>query len=50
MKFGDIVRKAFDKRTKGDYHDWVEFNKTEVEEIFKEMKLFIHKMNKIIYT
>lgn len=43
-KYGRILHKAFDKRTKGDYDDFVVFEKEEVEEMFSEMKEFVSKI------
>lgn len=47
-KFGKIIHKAYDKRSKGDYDDYVIFEKEEVLESLKEMKEFISEVNKII--
>ena len=48
IKFGEILRKAFEKRSKGDYDDWVEFESDEVETLFNDMKMFINKIQEII--
>lgn len=48
IKFGEILRKAFEKRSKGDYDDWVEFEKDEIQTLFDEMKMFIDKIQEII--
>lgn len=40
-KYGKILNKAFNRRTKGDYDTYVEFDKDTVMEMFKDMKEFI---------
>lgn len=47
-KYGSIVHKAYDKRTKGDYDDFVEFSKEEISELFEEAKDFISVIEKYI--
>jgi len=40
-KYGKIINKAFNHRTKGDYDTYVEFEKDIVVEMFDEMQDFI---------
>jgi uncharacterized protein (UPF0332 family) len=40
-KYGKIINKSFNRRTKGDYDTYVEFEKDIVIEMFQEMKDFI---------
>lgn len=40
-KYGKIINKAFNRRTKGDYDSYIEFEKEIVVEMFGEMKDFI---------
>lgn len=40
-KYGKIINKAFNRRTKGDYDTYVDFEKEIVIEMFDEMKDFI---------
>lgn len=40
-KYGKIINKAFNRRTKGDYDTYIEFEKEIVIEMFEEMKEFI---------
>jgi uncharacterized protein (UPF0332 family) len=40
-KYGKIINKAFNRRTKGDYDIYVEFDKEIVIEMFSEMQDFI---------
>jgi uncharacterized protein (UPF0332 family) len=40
-KYGKIINKAFNKRTKGDYDTFVEFEKTLVVEMYVDMQDFI---------
>ena len=47
-KFGKIVNKAFNRRTKGDYDIFVEFEEEIVYEMFVEMKEFISEINSFI--
>jgi uncharacterized protein (UPF0332 family) len=47
-KFGEIIRDAFDRRTAGDYDDWVTFSKEEVTSLFEGMKEFIHTVDDLL--
>ena len=47
-KFGGIINKAFNGRTKGDYDSYVEFKKEIVIEMFEEMKDFINEIEAYI--
>ena len=47
-KYGKIIHDAFENRTDGDYGVFVEFEKEEVLERFKEMKIFIEKIEKLL--
>jgi len=49
-KYGEILHRAFDKRSKGDYDDFVEFSKDEVEQLFQDMKDFINKIKDMIVS
>jgi uncharacterized protein (UPF0332 family) len=46
-KFGKIVNKAFNRRTKSDYDSFVEIEKEIVNEMFDEMKEFIAEIKRI---
>ena len=39
-KYGKMINKAFNRRTKGDYDSYIEFEKEIVAEMFSEMKEF----------
>jgi len=43
-KYGKIINKAFNWRTKGDYDTYVEFEKEIVVEMFDEMQEFISEI------
>ena len=43
-KFGKIINRAFNRRTKSDYDTYVEFDKETVNKMFVEMKEFISKI------
>jgi len=45
-KYGKIINKAFNRRTKGDYGIYMEFEKDIVIEMFSEMKEFIAEMKR----
>ncbi|MEA2103309.1 MAG: HEPN domain-containing protein [Candidatus Cloacimonadota bacterium] len=45
---GKFVHLAFDKRSKGDYSDFVEFDKNEVNEMYIKMEKFITKITNLI--
>jgi len=47
-KYGQIINKAFNRRTKGDYDSFVEFEKELVLEMFDEMKDFIKSLSQFI--
>lgn len=43
-KYGKIINKAFNRRTKGDYDTYVEFEKDIVIEMYDEMQDFIFEI------
>ncbi len=47
-KFGRIINKASNRRTKGDYESYVEFEKEIVLEMFEEMKEFISEIERFL--
>lgn len=47
-KYSAILFSAYDKRTKGDYEDFVEFSNDEVDFMLKDMKDFIDKLTSIL--
>jgi uncharacterized protein (UPF0332 family) len=47
-KYGRFVHKTYDKRSKADYADYVEFDKEEVLAMFNEMKDFLEEIEKLI--
>lgn len=47
-KYGKIINKALNRRTKGDYDSYVEFEREIVVEMFDEMKDFIHEIEDFI--
>jgi uncharacterized protein (UPF0332 family) len=49
MTYGNILRKAYENRTSGDYDSFCEFEKEEVQFLFGEMKLFIEKIKTYIF-
>lgn len=47
-RYGVIVHKAYDNRSKSDYDDYVIFTKDEVNKSFNDMKDFVSELEKII--
>ncbi len=47
-KYGKIINKAFNRRTKGDYDVYVEFEKDIVIEMFDEMQIFISRIKQYL--
>ncbi|RPH32973.1 MAG: HEPN domain-containing protein [Bacteroidales bacterium] len=47
-RFGRIINKASNRRTKGDYESFVEFEKEIVIEMFEEMKEFISEIDRYL--
>ncbi len=47
-KFGKIINKAYNRRTKGDYDIFIEFDKDVIAEMFEEMQDFINKIKEVI--
>lgn len=47
-RFGKIINKASNRRTKGDYESYVEFEKEIVIEMFEEMKEFISEIEQFL--
>jgi uncharacterized protein (UPF0332 family) len=43
-KYGKMINKAFNRRTKGDYDTYVEFDKEIVSEMYNEMQEFISEI------
>ena len=48
VKYGKMIRNAYQNRTKGDYDAFVVFTKDEVENMLAEMIEFIDAIKKII--
>ena len=47
-EYGKMINKAFNRRTKGDYDAFVDFEKDIVMEMFDEMKDFINRIKKYL--
>jgi len=47
-KFGKIINKAYNRRTKGDYDIFIDFDKEVIAEMFGEMQDFIKKIKEFI--
>ena len=47
-KFGKMINKAYNRRTKGDYDVYVEFDKNIVIDMFSEMREFIARIKKYL--
>ena len=47
-RFGKIINKAFNKRTKSDYDTFVEIDEKAVKEMLKEMKEFVFEIKKFL--
>lgn len=48
IEYGKIVNKAFNRRTKGDYDAYVEFEEGVVEDMLKDMKAFIEAVKELL--
>lgn len=48
VKFGKILRNAFQNRTKGDYDAFISFEKDEVSQMHMEMIEFINEIKRLI--
>lgn len=48
MKYGKIIRNAYQNRAKGDYDSFIVFAADEVETMLAEMIEFIDEIKKII--
>lgn len=48
IKFGKILRNAFQNRTKGDYDAFVTFEKDEVSQMHTEMIDFINEIKRLL--
>ena len=48
-RYGRIINKAYNRRTKGDYDSYIEFDAEIVKEMFEEMKDFIITLETFIY-
>jgi uncharacterized protein (UPF0332 family) len=47
-KYGKIINKAYNRRTKGDYDSYIEFDIDMINEMFVEMKDFINAIDEFI--
>ncbi|KAF0152902.1 MAG: hypothetical protein FD143_830 [Ignavibacteria bacterium] len=47
-RFGKIISRAFNRRTKSDYDTYVNYDKSEAEEMFSEMKDFVTEIKRIL--
>lgn len=47
-RYGKIINKASNRRTKGDYDSFVEFEKDIILEMFEEMKDFIFEIERFL--
>jgi len=47
-EYGKMINKAYNRRTKGDYDVYVDFDKDTVIEMFDEMKDFISRIKKYL--
>ena len=48
IRFGKIIHKASNRRTKSDYESFVEFDNKDILEMFDEMKAFIIEIEKFL--
>lgn len=48
-KYGKIINKAFNRRTKGDYDSYIEFDIETVKEMYGEMKDFNSAIERFIH-
>ncbi|MBU2447476.1 MAG: HEPN domain-containing protein [Bacteroidetes bacterium] len=48
IEIGEVLNKAFMKRTSVDYGDFVTVTKTEVIEYFEKIKIFVAEVDKLI--
>jgi uncharacterized protein (UPF0332 family) len=47
-RFGKMINKAFNRRTKSDYDTYVDYDKEVVLEMFGEMKEFISEIKRLL--
>ena len=47
-KYGKMLNKAFNRRTKSDYDTFIEYEEDAVLEMFEEMKLFILEIKRFL--
>lgn len=47
-RFGGILSRSFENRTEGDYGDFIQFTKEEVEKMFGDMNEFINEIEKLL--
>jgi uncharacterized protein (UPF0332 family) len=48
-RYGKIINKASNRRTKGDYESFIEFDKDIILEMFEEMKDFISEIETFLH-
>lgn len=47
-KYGQFLHRAYDRRSRADYADYVKFEKEEITAMYDEMKDFIKKVEELI--
>ncbi|MBC8487461.1 MAG: HEPN domain-containing protein [Bacteroidetes bacterium] len=47
-KYSKFIKKAYEYRTRGDYNDFIEFEKSDVLQMFEDMNEFIYEIEKFI--
>ncbi len=47
-EYGKMINKAYNRRTKGDYDVYVDFDRDIVIEMFDEMRVFINRIKKYL--
>lgn len=48
MRYGKMINKAFNRRTKGDYDTYIDFPNEVLTEMFKDMQLFIAEIQRVL--
>ena len=48
IRYGKMINKAFNRRTKGDYDTYIDFPNEVLTEMFKDMQLFIAEIQRVL--
>lgn len=49
-RYGQFLHRAYDRRSRADYADYVKFEKEEITAMYVEMKDFVKKIEELVHS